>query len=211
MSEQLYISMDIEKAGAAYRYPITSLAFCVGNAQGEIMERRKWNVKVNWPDELTGTYGDFEPRCWEEFWSSKIPALKEACTENPDPADPQIVYREVVEFIDKIEKRANGNIVFVSDNPGYDQANIEYQVQTVLGTDWTMRCRPGNYYSMRDPFEMMFLLPKARRARIIAEVKKHVKHDHNCINDATFIYLTYVEVMKDHYSNPTFWLKVEKS
>ncbi len=199
--------MDIEKAGAAYRHPITSLAFCVGNAKGEIMERRKWNIRVNWPDGYS--YGDFEPRCWEEFWSSKVPALKQACTENPDAAEPHVVYQEVVDFIDKMEKRANGNIVFVSDNPGYDQANIEYQVQAVLGIDWTMRCRPGNYYSMRNPFEMMYLLPKVRRTRIIAEVKKHVKHDHDCINDATFIYLAYVEVMKDH--NSQISLKVEKS
>jgi hypothetical protein len=85
MSE-IYVAHDIEKTGSfLIANPVISIGFVVGDGKGAILETQKFNFQVRWPAQ--NDYGDFEPRCWDEFWSKQPERIVEACKQDPEPLE----------------------------------------------------------------------------------------------------------------------------
>jgi len=85
MVKKIFLALDIEKTGCKnLAHPICAIGWCLGSEAGEVLEKGRINLRVQWPQREGGTwnYGDFEPRCWDEFWSKQPAALRTLLTQN---------------------------------------------------------------------------------------------------------------------------------
>ena len=76
------VAYDIEKAGALIdKHPVVSVGFFVGDLKGNELETFRINFRVQWPvsKENGLDYRDFEPECWDSFWSKLDNNIKDQC------------------------------------------------------------------------------------------------------------------------------------
>jgi hypothetical protein len=119
---KLMVVLDIETRGRDMcRNGIVSIGVCVGTVPipgrefiFNVVEKRRFDLAP-----LLGQ--TFEPRCEAEFWD-KQPALLEKLT--AEAVDPMVGIREFRAFLD--EWGSTRELVIVSDNPGFDNAFINY-------------------------------------------------------------------------------------
>ena len=126
-----YVAFDIEKAGCMnYAHPMVSIGYAVGDSEGKLLDKNKINLKVTWPkvneNGVVTNYGDFEPRCWDEFWSKRPTSLITNLQENAvSQAEGMQVFAN---FLDGLEKKYE-KIVFLSDNAGFDIAALDINLE----------------------------------------------------------------------------------
>lgn len=180
-----YIAIDIEKAGCLIsKHPIVSIGYCIGNDQGDIYKKGKINLKVEWPY-------DFEPRCWNSFWSKQskemIDNLKENAVEQRDG------FVLLNDMISKWE-RDYETIVYLSDNPSFDIANIDYNLEKYCDRKpLRYSSKDESYQNVISTDDLFYSLNKATTDDIQREfIEPFVKHDHDPANDAEVIYRQYI-------------------
>jgi len=198
--DPILVAVDIEKTGHLLtRHPVVSFGLVVGELDGKILERLKVNFKVKWPQENEtenkGDLHDFEERCWTEFWLPNLEKFQPNCTSNPDPISQAEGWSKIANFINELEtKYKNRKIVFLSDNPSFDVANIDYYLEFYANRA-PMRYTTGlKYRSIQDPTEQLRIHP--RKEEIIEEAKQRCQHDHDPVKDAENIYWQYVVLKK---------------
>ena len=79
-----------------------------------------------------------EQRCMDEFWANHEARFKEICEK---AVDPQIAMGIVVDWLVDVEKKYDGQLVLVTDNPGFDVAWINYYLSMYTK-------RPTLYYGL---------------------------------------------------------------
>lgn len=191
---RLLIAVDIEASGASMtRHKVMSIGVFVAEFNDKKpdgykeIDKRRFNFLIDYEH-------DFEPRCVEEFWS-KYPEQLEAC--KIDAKDPKIMWREFADYIDSYEKKYK--VKFLSDNPSFDIAWIDYAYDTILDrlpmrftTDKKFRsvCNAGNVYETA----VEVFLDKEKAESLTTYVYANSCNDHNPINDAHRIFLKYYKV-----------------
>jgi hypothetical protein len=200
MSRTVCVATDIEKCGSLYKHPVVSVGFYVADLEtGQELQRRKFNIEVVWPN--GEDYGDFEERCWTEFWVPFVPPhfvkeLKENCL-TADKA-----WRDIAEFIDSLEETySRDRIVFVSDNASFDIANVDYNLEKYVGRRPMRYSTRGKYRSIVAADDMFDMIPQPARKMYHTGIDQIAKHDHDPINDAHYIFLQYFYAMKHKLSN----------
>jgi len=194
MSRTVCIAVDIEKCGALYRDSVLSVGFYVADLDnGEELQRRRFNVEVNWPDEKT--CGDFEERYWTEFWSKQPIEIVNGCKENALP--PEQAWKEIAIFVDSLENTySDCKIKFASDNASFDIANIDYNLEKYVGRYPMRYSSTGKYRTVVAANDMFDMIPEARRKAYWGEIDRVVKQHHNPVNDAHHIFLQYFYAKK---------------
>jgi hypothetical protein len=195
--QNVYIAVDIEKTGAMFKYPINSIGFVVGDSLGNIIHKRKFNIQVEWPtivDNKVISYNDFEPRCWDEFWSKVNKKVIDAVCNDPKPASAEVVWGEVAKFLYELELQYPSNkyeLIFISDALDFDLANINYALELYA-------CRmPIRYPSIgagfRDAYCTTSMLTMTTTE--VARKCKHVVVDkHDALDDAVGHYMTFINL-----------------
>lgn len=194
MPKTICVAVDIEKCGALYIHPVVSVGFYVADSEnGQELSRHRFNIKVSWPDGRT--FGDFEARCWIDFWSKQPVEIIEGCKENALP--PEQAWKQIGKFIDSLEKSyPNDNIKFLSDNPSFDIANIDYNLEKYTGRSPMRYSSTGKYRSVVAADDMFDMIPKTQKSIAMEEINSVVSHDHNPVNDAHHIFLQYFHAKK---------------
>jgi hypothetical protein len=195
--KRIAIAVDIEKAGCKFKYPIISIGFVVGHKE-EIFEKKRFNIKVNWESEIKG--GDFEDKCITEFWSKQSPNIINECKENA--LSPEETYKLINEWLNNLENKFPSNeykICFLTDNASFDIASIDYELEKYLNRSPLRYSSEGKYRGVYSADDMIKVLPSCNISKIYELIDKKVKHDHNPVNDAYFIYLEYYYALL--YSN----------
>lgn len=197
--QTILVALDIEKTGGFYRHPVMSVGFYVGDMDCNELETFKVNISVRWPMVVGDMidYGDFEPRCWDEFWSKQPDNIVAEC-KNPEPVDASTAWHQVEAFLNRLETAYPADqykIKFLTDNASFDVAAVDYALEKYCGRLPMRYSVLGKYRSIISADDMLDMLPK--NARIAADnfIKTKVTHDHNCINDAKYIYWQYILAM----------------
>lgn len=200
----LLIAVDIEKAGARKHHPVVSVGIVAGDTEGQVILKTRVNFAVSWPKTypselgaiaLVKDYGDFEPRCWDEFWSCKIPpSAIEECKANA--LELHVGWQEVHELIVSTCNLCKGHkVVYLSNNPSFDIAAIDDGFDHIK--QLPLKYTPdGKYHGDFNPNNMLFMLAPDVQHSCREEVERVVVHDHNPANDAHSIYLTYLQCLK---------------
>lgn len=187
--DTVFVAHDIEKAGALLSHPIVSVGFYIGDAYGGKLETFQMNIKVKWPE--AKDYGDFEPRCWDNFWSKLSEEVKENITK--DALEPEEAWFKIKEWLVGLESKYS-NIKFLTDNASFDSASIDYCLEKYCKSMPMRYSTKGAYRSIISADDKFEMLPSKLQQSAYEEIKKQVNHDHNPVNDAHYIYLLY------HYS-----------
>jgi hypothetical protein len=206
MAGKILIAFDIEKTGAYNKkHKILSYGIVVGNEEGKILEKFHVNLNVKWPDAYASVdptadnkildYGDFEPRCWDEFWSKKIkPSVIEDLKKNA--IDQKEGFTQLASWLDEIEKKYAGQkIKFLSDNPSYDIAALDIMLEEYCGRAPIRYDSTGKYRGLSDPWDMLDLVGNKRKYymdKVNELIGSPNSHDHNPANDAEEIYRMYL-------------------
>jgi hypothetical protein len=199
---RICVAIDIEKAGAFnLQHPVVAIGVVVGLAGNvDILERKLIKIRVHWPiisdDGKIVDYGDFEPRCWDEFWSKRPEELKSIL--RADAVNEETAIRDFVRWLDALETKypvGKYKIKFLCDNPSYDLAAID-----VLMEKWCKRAplrysTVGKYRGLADPTDMLEMLCDEDQDYVLKKVKSQIAHDHNPTNDAECVYRTYLFVL----------------
>ena len=202
MSNILLLAVDIEKCGSnLIAHPVISVGFCLADAKGVVLEKKKINFEVNWwecnEEGVVTTYGDFEERCCVEFWSKQPSNIIEACKCNPAPLPVAKAWAEVRSYIDHLEVRFPGHkIKFLSDNASFDVATIDYGLELYTGRVPMRYTTTGNYRSVVAADDMFDMLPKDVQKQAMKEIDGVVQHDHDPVNDAHHILLQFVKAVE---------------
>ncbi len=201
MSDQKKIvilaGVDIEKAGdSCANYPVVSVGITVTDINGVILDQFRVNFKVNWYN--NEGYGDFEPRCVNEYWTRKVtPQVLEICKTNAFA--PEIGWSMLNDYLLALEQKfpeLTHKIVFLSDNASYDIANIDYNLNKYLGRNAMRYSTTGKYRSIKAADDMLDMASPKFIKEAYKRINSVVKHDHDPVNDAHFICLQYVEAMR---------------
>ncbi len=205
--ETILFALDIEKAGAKnIKHPIVAIGYVIGTKE-KVLTRGIIRLQVKWPtieDGKVTSYGDFEPRCWDEFWgdSKKMPAaLMEELRRDAVPYDEGI--KQFAAVLDELETKYGDKslykVKFLSDNPSYDTAALDVALEQVCGRDPMRYDSKGKYRGLSDPWDMLDILPADHKAQVLAAVETQmgsvVLHDHNPTNDAELIYRQYLAAL----------------
>ncbi len=194
----IYVAIDIEATGSRMLSdPIVSIGVCVGTEGGCISERRRFNMEVAWPGPDTG-WGDFEPRCWSEYWV-KLPRHIRAVvrSEALPHADAMQQFRT---FLDGLEDRypePAHEIRFITDNPSFDHAKVDAALERYQNRLPMRYSTVGKYRqvicidSIRDAFVELFGRAMVDE-RIKGYIGPNVTHDHDPMHDAEVHYHTYL-------------------
>lgn len=189
----IFVAHDIEKTGSFISSnPVISVGFYLGDENGNEIDKRRFNLEVNWPDE-NGNYNDFESRCWNEFWSKQDSNIIEDCKK--DCKDQKTSWIEIKDFINDLEKKYT-KIKFLTDNASFDTATIDYNLEKYTGRAPMRYSTSGKYRSVISSDDMLDMLPEDKFNKVMENIKSKAVHDHNPVNDAKFIYLMYIEAMK---------------
>lgn len=189
MVKLICVSVDIEKAGCMFKYPIVSIGFVVGHKK-EIYEKKRFNIGVNWKKESDG--GDFEDRCYDEFWSKQPQNIINECKDNALKAERQWVL--IGEWIDQLEKTYPSpeyEICFLTDNASFDIASIDYELEKYTGRKPMRYSSDGKYRSVKSADDMLDMLDEDSKDVAYYKINEDAIHDHNPVNDAHYIYLQY--------------------
>jgi hypothetical protein len=197
----LIICYDIEKTGDSIDSAINAIGIVVGYEDtGEILQTLRLNLQVDWPliHSATGkviTYGSFDRRCWDEFWSKQSAEFRKSIY--VDAQNQTISWREIRRFIDDLEdKYPNDKIKFVSDNPSFDTAALDFFVHRYVDRIPFRYAKTGKYRALMNPNDMMRTFPEDVKSRIVELAANKAAHDHNPLNDALNIFWRYYYVRK---------------
>lgn len=181
------IAIDIETTGAfLIKNKVCSIAFYIGDDQQNELEKHKFNLKVEWPNLESNDYHDFEKKCWDEFWSKQDTTL---VTDNV--LEQESGWLQIYQMLQNVCSKYD-NIVFVTDNPSFDISFINYSFEKYLDKP-PLRNINNTYHSVYAADDMFYMCDSEYVKKSLDEINKIVIHDHNCINDAKFIYLQYVK------------------
>ena len=196
--ETIYVGVDIEKAGnMMMKHPVISVGFavCKNDAKYTVLAKRRFNFAVNWPSE--SGMGDFEPRCWTEFWS-KLPAeVIHAC--KVDVLEQEDGWKQVAAWLDALEVEYPADkyrITFVNDNPAFDIGNIDYFLEKYTGRHPMRYTRDGGYRSVTVVDDVLYMIHPDIRDDIQNYAKSIISHDHNPENDAHYMCIVLFELIK---------------
>lgn len=173
------LSIDIERKGKHFRHGILAIGSTFGSMDGTIIEQRAFCSHVP-PKE------EFEPDCWDNFWSKHTPVLERIESEAVD--------EPILEFylwLGSLEQRFGPfgrkhkdkvRFVLISDNPGYDigMINLEFFKR---GIELPIAEMFDDYVSTDDPTEQMIGLSMEQKIEVSKSVT--APHDHWPVNDAT--------------------------
>lgn len=120
LPDQVCLAVDIEAMGAPLGSHVVAIGFCLGDANGKVLERRSFYIKPP----LTAT---FEPRCKAEFWD-KHPGLFESFLDKA--VDANDAYREVGQFLSSLEKY--NRVTILSNNPAFDLTHLDVALEKYL-------------------------------------------------------------------------------
>lgn len=187
-----FVSVDIEKTGSfLIQNPVISVGFFVGDDQGNKLLTKKFNMQVKFP--VKDDYGDFEPRCWDEFWSKLDQKIIEASTENAQPQE--TAWKAVNAFLDELEAKYD-KIKFLTDNASFDIASIDYNLEKYCKRAPMRYNSKGKYRSVISADDMLDMLPEKELKLAYEYINANSKHDHDPVNDAHNIYLQYIQAIK---------------
>jgi hypothetical protein len=192
--KEIFAASDIEKTGRLMKNKITSVGIVVGDEDGNILHKKKFNLEVDWFSEDFKELGDFEERCVNQFWKKVHPdVIKELKTNSVSQEEG---WRLISEFFKSLEEEyppESYDIVFLSDNLAYDIAHINYNLEKYLNQP-EIRYSSKDVYRSQYPADDLFytMEPKALK-EAEARIKKIVSSDHNPVNDAHVIYLQFLE------------------
>ena len=193
-----YLAFDIEKAGCLpIRHPVIAVGVCLGDEDGLIIEKKRWTFQVQWPDDLKNPshYGDFEPRCWEEFWSKQKPEL---IAELKQDAKPQKEgWNDFVKWVDELEKKYS-KIVLLSDNPGYDLGAIDVNLERYTERmPLRYASTTGDYRSLIVSDDAYYIASEDTMMAVKEErLFPFVQPDHRPENDAEVVFRQYLVAME---------------
>lgn len=200
----ILVAHDIEKTGSyLIQNNIISVGFFVGDLEGNKLLTKKFNIRTRWPTRCTLTneiinYGEFEKRCWDEFWSKQPKSVFDSCI-SPPPEYTIEVARGIKTFLDDLEEKYpedSYKIKFLTDNASFDTASLDYLLEKHTERAPMRYSKSGKYRSVISADDMFDMLPSEIKKKAEEEMDKIVKHDHDPINDAHHIYLQYVAAMK---------------
>lgn len=120
-SNQVCLAVDIESMGAVLGSHIIAIGFCLGDADGNVIEKKSFYITP--PPDAT-----FEPRCKEQFWD-KHPGLFESFLAKS--IDAGIAYQEIGKYLSSLEKYER--VTILSDNPAFDLAHLDVALKRYLG------------------------------------------------------------------------------
>ena len=194
MSKIILVAVDVEKTGERLtKHKVISLGCVVGDVNGNVLEKLKINFKFNEPkviNDLVINYGDFEPICWDEFWS-KNPKALELC--KVDQHSDKEGWYKFASWLDGLEARyADCKIKFITDNPSFDIASIDYALEIYCDRSPMRRAVNGRYRSVKVCDDMFSMLPYDIQVDCAKQIAEHVVHDHDSCNDAYHHYLQYL-------------------
>lgn len=191
----VYVSFDIEKAGKmTIKHAVVSIGYCVGDAEGNVLEKNKINLKVGWPvidDEGTVVdYNAFEKRCWDEFWSKQPESLINNLKENAVPQTEGFL--RFSDFLDQLETKYK-KVVFLSDNAEFDIGSLNVGLEIYCGRGPLRYTSAGKYRSIMPPDDLLESLDSNLQTKLVEKyITPYVVHDHDPSNDAEYIYRQYV-------------------
>lgn len=191
------VAYDIEKAGALIdKHPVVSVGFFVGDLKGNELETFRINFRVQWPvsKENGLDYRDFEPECWDSFWSKLDNNIKDQCL--VDVHDFKTGWTKVKKWLVDLESKYE-SIDFLTDNPSFDTACVDYALEKYCNSK-PMRYSSTNKYRDVIDVDSMFLMviPHKKKNYIKQSVREKVIIDHNPVNDAHHIYLMYIKTLE---------------
>lgn len=202
---RILVAVDIESTGALFSHPVNSIGFTVGDMNGNILERKKFNIAVKWFKMTDGKmdYGDFEPRCVDEFWSQLSPEIISRCF-TPEPEKPEYAWKNIASWINCLElkypleegEKPWKKFIFVSDNASFDIAKINYGLERYANRLPMRFSTTKKYRSVISADDMLDMLPKEKYEEVMARINSMSIHDHDCLNDSHNIYLQGVEALK---------------
>lgn len=204
---QILVACDIEKTGAHLtKHPVVSVGFVVGDTSGKLLESLKVNFKVQWPlyeynDKVINPrtdkptwYGDFEERCWNEFWTSEQGPPRSMFM-TPTPVDQVSGWSLVNKFLYNLELKYPYPyycIRFISDNPSFDIGNIDYNLATHCDRMPMRYTTYGFYRSIVNPSDIIRGLSQKERDEITKKIAPQINHNHDSVNDAHAHYIRYI-------------------
>lgn len=204
--EVICVAVDIEKTGDRLLADlIMSVGLYIGTKYGDTKKTAKFNFLVQWFDLEAKTYGDFEPRCVDEFWSRQPKEVLQQCQQNPEPLKRVAGWKAFRQYIDDLEEEFPNDqykIVFLTDNASFDIASIDRELEHYGGFKLLRRTHRDyanfkhNYRSVIAADDMFDMLSDLQQKTCQAKMDAIVQHDHNSLHDAHFIYLQYVEAMR---------------
>lgn len=187
-NNKLCCAVDIESAGR--QGPIVSIGLVIGTVE-TVIHKERINVQVRWPTErvmlfhdVTASledYGDFEPRCWVEFWA-KLPRTTIELLQKDAllPVDAKKRFRQI------IQEYCPGEVTYLTDAPAFDIGLLNRWLSS-MGT-WQLPFSPDcqEYNSIYDPCDMLKMTPSWW-----PKLNKNLIHDHDPVNDALYMLLSY--------------------
>jgi len=201
--ETILVGVDIEKAGALYSHPVLSVGFAIGNKEGNLLQKKKFNIDAKWfsMSDINGQiedYGDFEPRCVDEFWAKQEANIIQACFE-PKPRPPKEAWQDIACWINQLEivyPESEYKIKFVSDNASFDIANIDYNLEKYAGRLPMRYSLDNKYRGIIAADDMLDMIPPDELKAVKERIDNAVVHDHDCVNDAHNIMLQGAEALR---------------
>jgi len=196
--EILLVAVDIEKSGSMMaKHPVVSVGFCIGNIDGSVIEKKRFNLIVQWfilnPGQDLHFWGAFEPRCVREFWSKQSEAMIQACGQNPLSSSQPDGWKEIAAYVDGLETRfPSREIIILSDNPSFDIGNIDHHLEKYANRAPMCYSSKGKYRSVKDASDMFSMMPAARQRESSDVIGDIAPYDHDPCDDAHSIMLQYV-------------------
>jgi len=216
----IVVGVDIETAGPKYSHPVLS----VGDLTGKLLEQKKFNFKTEWftknEDGKVVSYGNFEPRCVDEFWHKMTQDIVDKCIHNPEAEEETVGWKNLADWLDSLEdrypsetfkikfatdnanqsnsleNRYSSEIKFATDNATFDVARIDYNLEKHVGRPPMRYSREGKYRGVVSADDMLDMLPEEEFKKAKERINSVVVHDHDCVNDSYNILLQYVEAVK---------------
>lgn len=212
-----YIGIDIEAAGANTRQnPILAIGVATFDrlADGSVHRGPRTTFKrtdIFFPKDARGSieyngvirlpeggivdFGDFEERCWNEFWSKNLPALENVATVyGKDRFMNAWDFRQYIDSLVDDAAKVSGRAIIVSDNPAFDVGrvndwlcNAALKNSTLQTLEYLPNSETGErvYTSIRSTCTLQCM--KRRKIVQYNVPKIDVRHDHLPENDAATI------------------------
>jgi hypothetical protein len=164
-----------------------------------VLQKKRINVQVKWPDGQS--LGDFEERCWREFWSKQPDTLRQIL--QAEAVQLKNAMDTLVSWLNELEilypSSSDYKIKFLSDNPSFDIGNLDFYLKIHCGRRALRYSNNGTYRSVENPDDMLSMFPKKDVEKELDKIRSVIVHDHDPSNDAEFIYRQYLAARKLRY------------
>lgn len=170
----LVLSVDVETSGPrVLKHGIIAIGWCVGNEKGEVLEKKRLNVRLD----PTAIYDD---KCLR-FWKNRKTVWDTLKT------DPLTAEEAIKIFIERVyEWETIAPVRIVSDNPAFDFYFINFYLDKYLDTYPISYQKNGNFRPVFD--SRVPTIFQADHRQILKTQYPLVHHDHYPDNDAEYIY-----------------------